>query len=135
LARYVFDTFAPYAFFMDEPGAGQVQTLLRAAEVGDHQIFMAMFNVGELTYKLWQAGGPERSSEALLLLDQWPVELVDADRSLILLAASFKAERRMGYLDCFPAALAIRLDASIVTGDSGFAKVEDVVAVHWLPRA
>ena len=95
---------------------------------------MTMFNVGELVYKLWRSLGEEEASDALFILERWPVQIVESDRDLILQAAAIKAQRRMGYLDCFPAALAMRQNAAVATGDTGFKAVEDMVAIHWLPR-
>src|SRR5512138_3570660 len=102
MARYVLDTFALYAYFMDEPAATEVRDLLWSAESGAEELCIPMFNVGELVYKLWRKSGPDRASDALQVVNHLPLEIVDADRALILRAASIKAERRMGYLDCFP---------------------------------
>ena len=134
MARCVLDTFALYAYFMGEPAATEVGDLLRRAESGTDELSVPAFNLGELVYKLWRKSGPGGASDALQVIDHLPIEIVDADRALILRAASIKAERRMGYLDCFPAALAERREASIATGDSGFVAVEDLVPIYWLPR-
>jgi predicted nucleic acid-binding protein len=134
-SAYVFDAFALHAYLNDEPGAGQVEEILDAAAAGLTQISVPMFNVGETIYKVWRLNSADQAAEALNVIESLPVSIVHADYELVLSAASLKAELRMGYLDCFPAALAMRLSATVVTGDSGFEAVEASVRVHWLPRA
>lgn len=134
-AAYVFDAFALYAYFNDEPGAAQVEELLDLADAGRTQIAVPMFNVGETIYKVWRLHGVDEAAHALQVIRSFPLSIVDADYELVLAAASLKAELRMGYLDCFPAALAMKLNATVVTGDSGFGAVEAMLPIHWLPRA
>jgi uncharacterized protein len=43
-----------------------------------------------------------------------------------------KVASKMGYLDCFAAALAQHLEAAVVTGDPDFRQVEGMVAIEWL---
>jgi ribonuclease VapC len=64
----------------------------------------------------------------------WPVEIIEVDEELAVSAAKIKAQRRMGYLDCFVVALALRESASILTGDPDFRRVGDLVRIEWLER-
>jgi len=47
-------------------------------------------------------------------------------------AAKIKAEHPLSFADCFAATLARKHDASIVTGDPEFKKIEHLVTVEWL---
>jgi len=47
-------------------------------------------------------------------------------------AAEIKAQYAISYADCFAAATAEKLSASIITGDPEFKKVESLVSVDWI---
>ena len=47
-------------------------------------------------------------------------------------AAEIKAQYAISYADCFAAATAEKLSASIITGDPEFKKVEHLVSVDWI---
>ena len=131
---YVFDSFAVLAFLQDEPGAARVAALLEGAADGEFEITMPVVNLGEAAYTMQNR---HRSEIALTIarVDEWPLRIVNVDRELALVAARIKAERGLGYLDCFVVALAQRLDATVLTGDRDFEAVEDVVSVEWLPAS
>jgi predicted nucleic acid-binding protein len=66
-----------------------------------------------------------------------PIRLVEADMELTGQAADLKTSARrrrraFSYADCFAAALAQQLDATLVTGDPEFEQVQDVVRIEWL---
>lgn len=60
----------------------------------------------------------------------WPISAVT--RPLALQAAHLKARHRMPSADCFAAALAVELQASVITGDPEFHSVEQQILVVWL---
>jgi predicted nucleic acid-binding protein len=70
----------------------------------------------------------------LARIDELPIEVVDADRTLTLAAAHLKADCPIAYADCFAAALAQVRNASLLTGDSEFRKVkpEHNLRIEWL---
>ncbi len=134
MSDFVLDAFALLAFFQDEPGRARVEELLRSAEAGHDRLFATVVNVGEVLYRLRNNHGSRNAGQALLRLDQMNVAVADVDRDLALQAAYAKAERHLGYLDCFVFALARRLNATIVTGDDDFERVQDLVSIDWLPQ-
>ncbi len=131
-SRLVLDSYALIAFFRDEPGAEAVVDLLERARAGQTQLMMAVVNLGEVIYRTIREHGVQRAQEVLTDLENYPVEFVDIDRELALSAASLKGAFRISYADCIAAALAMRLDATLVTGDPDFRLLEDRVAVEWL---
>ena len=94
---------------------------------------MTSANLGELYYRLEIDVGTSSAVRALLHFAQWNIPIVDIDESMALLAAQLKSVHRLGYLDCFAAALAMQLRAPVVTGDTGFRRVSTVVEIDWLP--
>ena len=47
-------------------------------------------------------------------------------------AKEIKAEYAISYADCFSAATAIKLEATVLTGDPEFEKLRDIVQVRWI---
>ena len=47
-------------------------------------------------------------------------------------AAKLKERFRIAYADCFAAALALEMNAPLVTGDPDFRKMEEKVAMKWI---
>ena len=133
--RYVLDAFAVVAFFEREPGAQQVAELLARSIRNEIEIGATTVNLGEALYTLERRHGQTWVARALQRIDhEWALDLHDVDRALALHASELKGRRRLGYLDCFAAALALRLGATVVTGDHDFELVEDLVPIDWLAR-
>ncbi len=130
---FVLDSFALIAFFRAEPGGGRVAEMLAQADQGSVRLSMSVVNLGELFYRTAREYGFERARAVLSRVDDYTIELINVDRPLALSAAVLKARYRMSYADCVAAALAERLEASVVTGDPEFRQVEHVIAIEWLP--
>ena len=131
--RFVLDSFALMALLEDESGASYVQELLERAARRECELFMSVLNLGEVLYTVESRRGLEASQQVLATVDQLPIEVVDVGRSLALSAARLKAGAGVGYADCFVGALAQHLGGTVVTGDSDFRRIEDVVPIEWLP--
>lgn len=132
---YVLDAFALLALFKEERGADIVASLLEGAKEGRARVLMCVVNLGEVVYRTLREYGEQRAQEAAVLAQALAIDFADVDRHLALSAARLKGLHRMSYADCFAAALAQRLDAAIVTGDPDFQRVEELVAIEWLPTS
>jgi ribonuclease VapC len=133
-ADSVLDSFALLAYLEDEAGAGEVQQLLGAADRGELHLWMSIVNLGEVLYIIERERSLEDAQRALAIIDELPIEVTDADRSLTFAAAHIKARHALSYADAFAVALAERVGGAVVTGDPEFRQVESLVAVHWLPQ-
>lgn len=129
---YVLDTSAVVSFFQDASGADVVRDLLHGAAEAKHELLFSVIHWGELYYTVWRKRGEPIASETLRKVAQLPIVLVDIDATVAKLAARFKAEHQLPYVDSFAAALARLRDATLVTGDRDFAKVEKTVRVLWV---
>jgi ribonuclease VapC len=135
MTTFVLDTFAVVAYMNLEQGHETVIDLLTAADAGECQLLMSAVNACEVLYVALREEGPEAMDRADAQLRSFPVQLISADMDLASKAARFKATRKMSLADCFAAALARQHEAEVVTGDPGFAAVEDDIAVRWLRAA
>ncbi len=130
MKRIVLDASALVAFFENEPGAEEVEEIVREAMDGKKELLMSVVNWGEVYYSRWQKGGPEAAAKALHEIGQLSIEVVDADQELTKLAAEFKAKFKLPYADSFAAALAKVRRASVVTKDSDFSKVAKEISIE-----
>jgi ribonuclease VapC len=65
-------------------------------------------------------------------LKSLPLELCPCDEDLALRAARIKADFPIAYADAVATAAAQRQEATLVTGDPEFRKVEHLVTIDWL---
>ena len=131
-ASFVLDTFAVIALVQDEPGAEQVERLLADAEAGAASLHMCSVNVAEVLYALWRRGNELAARVKVADLQLVGVQFHDATTQLSLRAGALKAQYPITLGDCFAAALAQHLGATLVTGDPEFRPLEDVVKIEWL---
>jgi len=130
---FVLDSFALLAFFQGEPRGVKVKEIIERSLREECRLALATVNLGEVVYRTIRQHGPERTRNVLAKIEEFGIAIVDVDRDLALEAANLKVRYRLGYADCFVAALARRLDAAVVTGDPDFRQVEQLIAVEWLP--
>ncbi|MGD9030685.1 MAG: PIN domain-containing protein [Anaerolineae bacterium] len=131
--RYVLDSFAILALLGKEPGNEVVRQLLGQAEAGQAAVLMTWVNVGEVAYIVERRWGKGRVYQVLGALEATAVEMKTVGRDLALTAAEIKAGHQLAYADAFAAALAIREEAVLVTGDPEFRQLEQVLPLEWLP--
>lgn len=132
MKRYVIDSYAMMAFFEDEPGADIVTGILNDLINRKIKGYMSIINWGEIYYNTFRVQGKESAEAVISQLGRYPIEIVDADRSLTYEAAKFKGKFKIAYADCFAAALAYRLNAIVLTGDREFMKLGENVNIEWI---
>jgi ribonuclease VapC len=120
------------AYFEDEPGADRVALVLRQLIKGKARGFMPVVNWGEVYYSTMREQGISEAEKVILQLDKFPIQVVDINKELAYEAAKLKGEFRIAYADCFAVALSLKLDATIVTGDPDFKKLQKRVSIQWI---
>ena len=131
MKRVVLDSSALMTFFENRPGAQKVEEQLQLAIAGKRALFMSIVNWGEIYHSVWRAKGPGVALKVLGEVAQLPIELVAADYGLAKLAAEFRAQYNLPYVDGFAAALAVHRKASLLTSDSDFSHVARKLDVLW----
>ncbi len=132
MKRYVLDSYAMMAYFEDEPGAARVAEILDDIVSSSVKGYMSIINWGEIYYSTFRVQGEKIAEAVLHQMAKYPITIVDADRSLTYRAATFKGRFSIAYADCFAAALANRLQATVVTGDPEFRKLEQYIDIAWV---
>lgn len=134
MRRYVLDSFALIAYLQDEPGRAQVEAIFERALQGRAEVLLSIINYGEVVYITAREQGRVRAQATIAGIDQLPIMVVDADRALTFAAAHIKARKAISYADAFAVALAVRQDATLLTGDPEMRAVENEAEIEWLPR-
>ena len=132
MKRILFDAHAILKWTQKEQGYQKVRSLLIACREQSTLGYMNQINVGEVYYKTIRAVGLEEAKKFLENFFRLPLSIINPDSELIWKASEIKAEYSISYADCFAAATALRYEASILTGDPEFKKIESFVAVEWL---
>jgi len=131
--KYVFDSYALIAFFENESAAEKVEDFLKEVLEGKAQGFMSVVNWGEVYYATSRAYGEEVAKRVIQEIENYPLEIIEADRKLTLEAARLKARYPIAYADCFALALARLKKAELITGDPEFKKAaKEKVKIRWL---
>ncbi len=133
LPAYVLDAFAAMCYFNEEPGTERLAEILESAKAGQCTVSLCTVNWAEIRYSILRTYGSEALEAVMTRLDAAPVRVVAADKYLSAIAAELKAPGGLSLADCYAAALAQRLDATLVTGDPEFKRVANVVDIEWLP--
>ncbi len=121
---YVLDSYALLAYLEAEPGSDRIKELLESAKDGMRHIYMCVVNLGEVMYIVERERGLPKAQETLARIDELPIEIMSADRTLTLAAAHLKMDCPIAYADCFAAALSQVKNATLVTGDPEFRKIK-----------
>ena len=134
LTGYVLDSYALLAYLEAEPGSERVRELLEDAKDRKCNIYMCMLNLGEVMYIVERERGLHKAQEILARIDELPIEIVNVDRTLTLLASHLKMDCPIAYADCFATALSQLKIAILVTGDPEFRKVKPGynLKIEWL---
>ncbi|MCU1300944.1 MAG: PilT-like protein [Candidatus Sulfotelmatobacter sp.] len=132
MKTYVFDASALFVFLQDKRGALKVDEQLKEARRGRAKVVMSAVNYGEVYGLILHEFGPQQALTTLHAVRPLPVEVLDVTPARACHAAEVKAKYKLYYVDSFAAALAIEQKATLVTSDSDFRKLGQVVSVVWL---
>jgi ribonuclease VapC len=119
---YVLDASAVIRYLSNGAGEQKVEALLQRAAKGEAGLLISTVNWGEALYSLAKKVGLKIATADLRALSAF-VESVSADEANAQVAATIRLHHGLGYADCFAAALAIRMNATLVTSDPDLAKL------------
>ncbi|MGA9031624.1 MAG: type II toxin-antitoxin system VapC family toxin [Sulfuricaulis sp.] len=128
----VLDSWAVLAYLEDEDSSQKVADLIADAHENGIPLLMSVVNAGEVWYILAREISETEADKGVDGLRQLGIEFVDVDWKLARQAGTFKSKNRMSFADCFAAALAREVRASLVTGDKEFKQIENDVNIMWV---
>ena len=130
---YVLDANAVIRYLTDGLGKERVSAFLRGVESGEGRLVISAVNWGVVLYTMARFVGLPKASTDLKAMSR-SVQSVSADEALAETAATIKFRHKLGYADSYAAALAIHLNATLVSADPDFAKVGKRLRLLMLPR-
>lgn len=133
MKNYVLDACAAIRYLTNDIGAGKVDALIRKSHRGEVRLLISAVNWGEVLYILAGKVGLKTAIADLQTMSAL-VESVDVDETLAEAAAIVKLHYKLSYADCFAASLAVRMNATLVTSDSDFARLGKQLKLLSLPR-
>ena len=131
-SKYVLDSFAILAYLTEEEGADVVEDLLNKAKNGEVRLYLNYVNLGEVYYITIREKDVNDANESIALVKRLPIEFVQVDERIALIAGRVKATYSVSYADAFVVATAIMKEATIVTGDPEFKSID--MQVLWIQQ-
>ena len=128
----VLDSYALIAYLNKEEGYSAVSEIFEKCSAADEYALMCVVNLGEVYYHALRVGGEQKAKLFLEIVKALPIDIVEANINLTLIAAEIKAFNKMSYADAYAAALAKIKKASLVTGDKEFKTLENEIKINWI---
>ena len=130
---YVLDTSALFCLKDDEAGAAKIEEILEKAKSEQVKAFVSFMTFMEYLYICLIRYGDELARRAYLQLTLLPVEIIESDEELRLIAAELKANHNLSVADAWIAATARKFNAILVHKDPEFEAVKHSVNCLALP--
>ena len=122
---FVLDSFALIGFLENEDFAPRIEKILRQAHQGKTQVYLHAIHLGEIYYITLREQGEKTADLAYARIKAFPLKYIEIiDDELLRTAARLKAHYPISYADAFAASLATLRNASLLTGDPEFKKLE-----------
>ena len=131
--KWLLDSFAMLAYLNQEAEFQKVRDVMALAQESGEAALMNEINLGEVYYILFRKRGKEKADRFLdTILPALPVSAVSNDFDDVIAASRIKAEYPISLAGCFAAATAISENATLMTGDPEFRKIEHLIPIEWL---
>lgn len=129
---YVLDTSALLAFWSDEPGADDVERILRTAPA-KAVVHISFMTVMEARYLLLRRAGQQAVFEFEAMVRNLPVLRIDVTDEILNHAAGIKASTRLSVADSWIIATAIATNSVLIHKDPEFEQAQERVTLMPLP--
>jgi ribonuclease VapC len=94
---------------------------------------MSRMNYGEVVYSVMKDFPVGQVDKVFIAFREIPIHFHSVDDLLIDEAAALKSFHTISYADAFAAALAMRLDLPLLTGDREFLPLKQIsLKIHWI---
>ena len=115
--KFLLDTSAIFAFTKAESGCDAVEDILVRGQKGKQNIYLSFISFAELYYITWKEKGEHAAKELMVLIKSLPLQIVESNERLTLLAGRLKAKHPLSLADAFIAATAIDKNAVLIHKD------------------
>lgn len=135
MSLYVIDAWPVVEWLLGkQPVAHNFTLFLNACEQEGTRLLITRINRAEILYTLTKRVSEADRARALESFERLALEVISIDDELVDEATVLKAKYACSFADCFAAALAMRLNAPVVTGDKEFLALREagLLTVEWL---
>jgi predicted nucleic acid-binding protein len=130
---YVLDASAFIRFLTNEPGALEVERIIKLAKDGTAEILMSAVNWGEVLHSVLKKNGEAAMHSLESNLLSLPIQILAEDSFTAKEVALFQFKYKVPYADSFAGSLAARNKAILITADYDFHSFGGPLKVHFLP--
>ncbi|MBI5701465.1 PIN domain-containing protein [Candidatus Saganbacteria bacterium] len=130
---YVLDTSAVFCLKDDEDGAAKVEAILEAARIKHCKVIISFMTAMEFLYINFIRYGEEAGHKAYLEMTLLPLEIIESNEDLRLIAAEMKAAHEISLADSWIAATAKKYNAILVHRDPEFESLNKEINSIILP--
>lgn len=130
--NYVLDTSALLTYLQSEEGSKIIEEILMTAKRSNH-VYISFITLMELYYIIWQEEGEHKAKEILVLLKSLPIQIVESNHRITLIAGRIKANHKLSVADAFIVATAIEKEAMLVHKDPELENVSRYAEILTLP--
>lgn len=132
---FVLDSYALIGYLENEPFSDRIEEILIRAKKGVCKLYLHAIHLGEVYYITHREQGIDIADVAYSRIKAFPIKLINSiDEELLLMAATFKANHSISYVDAFAAAMSKINRCPILTGDPEFKALEKqgLITIEWL---
>ncbi len=116
-----------------KPASGLFREIIEAALDGGISLSMSRMNYGEVVYSVMKDFPADQLEQVFKAFREIPIHFHSVDDALVDEAAALKSFHTISYADAFAAALAMRLNLPLLTGDREFLALKQIgLKIHWL---
>jgi predicted nucleic acid-binding protein len=126
MEKIVLDSYALIALFLGDPGADFVSKILTDGNVGKAELHITSYNMGEVYYMVWRKSSKEKADLCWEAMENLHLIITEPTIDLTFTAATLKATCKLSYADAHAAALALELNATLITNDREFDSLKHI---------
>ncbi len=126
MEKIVLDSYALISVFLDERGAEVVTDILLDGNAGNIELHITSYNMGEVYYMIWRKTSKALADICWQAMADLHLFITEPNIELTFAAATLKATYKLSYADAHAAALSLKLNATIITGDKEFNNLKNI---------
>lgn len=126
MEKIVLDSYALIAVFLDEQGADVVTKILLQGNAGSIELHITSYNMGEVYYMIWRKASKVQADVCWDAMADLHLFITEPSINLTFAAATLKATYKLSYADAHAAALALQINATVITGDKEFTNLKNI---------
>ena len=127
--KFVIDSFAIIAYLEGVKSAQKVSDIFKSALNNEIEIFTSIITYGEILSLIKKHGDDTKVELFKRAFEQLPIKIINITNDTVEIAATLKAESKLGFGESYSAALAYREKACLITGEKLLASLKNKIDI------